>query len=149
MKRQPNLKPLNHYEETPSNTSEYEIRLSIKAISELSRRNSFQMSSKSFIHKTNRLEKSFKLKSIRESKIDFVSTLRLFRIFYLNIHKRMPIEWVSEFECQPLFKIFLRRIWFKNYDEYIELFGDDIEKRKETVRRFRKTYPRFSLNQKK
>lgn len=57
----------------------------------------------------------------------------------------MPIEWITERETQPLFKIFLRRIWFKNFDEYLKLFGDDIEKRKETVRRFRKTYPNFIL----
>ena len=60
----------------------------------------------------------------------------------------MPIEWITEYEMQPLFKIFLKRIGFKNYDEYIELFGDDIEKRKETVRRFKKTYPDFRLSKK-
>lgn len=58
----------------------------------------------------------------------------------------MPLEWITEYENTSLFKIFLRRIWFKNYDDYINLFGDDIEKRKETVRRFRKTYPNFRLN---
>jgi len=57
----------------------------------------------------------------------------------------MPLEWITEYELEPLFKIFLKRIGFKNYDEYIELFGDDIEKRKETVRRFKKTYPNFRL----
>jgi len=51
-------------------------------------------------------------------------------------------------EKHPLFKIFLRRIWFKNYDEYIELFGDDDAKREETIRRFKKTYPLFTLNHK-
>lgn len=58
----------------------------------------------------------------------------------------MPIEWITERETQPLFKIFLKRIGFKNFDEYIELFGDDIEKRKETVRRFKKTYPNFTFH---
>lgn len=58
----------------------------------------------------------------------------------------MPLEWITEYETQPLFKIFLKRIWFKNFDEYIELFWDDLEKRKETVRRFQKTYPNFTFN---
>ena len=56
----------------------------------------------------------------------------------------MPKE-LAKRELKPLFKIFLRRIGFKNYDEYIELFGDDIEKRKECVRWFLKTYPNLSL----
>ena len=60
----------------------------------------------------------------------------------------MPIEWITERETQPLFKIFLRRIGFKNFDDYLELFGDDIEKRKETVRRFRKEYPKLTLSHK-
>ena len=70
--------------------------------------------------------------------------LRLCKIYFKNINK-MPIEWITERETQPLFKIFLKRIGFKNYDEYIELFGDDLEKRKETVRRFKKTYPLFTI----
>lgn len=56
----------------------------------------------------------------------------------------MPEE-LAKWELKPLFKIFLRRIWFKNYDEYIELFGDDIDKRKECVRWFLKTYPNLLL----
>ena len=72
--------------------------------------------------------------------------LRSFKIYFKSTNK-MPLEWITEYEMEPLFKIFLRRIWFKNYDEYIELFGDDIEKRKETVRRFKKTYPNFSLKE--
>ena len=70
--------------------------------------------------------------------------LKLCKIYFKNIDK-MPLEWITEYEMELLFKIFLKRIGFKNYDEYIELFGDDIEKRKETVRRFKKTYPNFSL----
>lgn len=60
----------------------------------------------------------------------------------------MPIEWITEYEIKPLFKLFLRRIWFKNYDEYLKLFGDDLEKRRETVRRFKKTYPNLFNNEK-
>ena len=67
------------------------------------------------------------------------------KIYFKNIHK-MPIEWITERETKPLFKIFLRRIWFKNYDEYLELFWNNIEKRRETVRRFRKTYPNITLS---
>jgi len=52
---------------------------------------------------------------------------------------------IRKIEKEPLFKIFLRRIWFKNYDEYIQLFGDDDSKREEACRRFLKTYPNFIL----
>lgn len=48
-------------------------------------------------------------------------------------------------EKEPLFKIFLKRIWFKNHAEYMEFFWNDIDKRNEAVRRFRKTYPNFIL----
>lgn len=56
----------------------------------------------------------------------------------------MPLE-ISKRELKPLFKIFLKRIWFKNFDEYIELFGDDIQKRTETVEWFLETYPNLSF----
>lgn len=56
----------------------------------------------------------------------------------------MPLEFTKR-ELKPLFKMFLKRIGFKNYDEYIDLFGDDIEKRKETVERFLQTYPNLHL----
>ena len=52
---------------------------------------------------------------------------------------------LKEYEETPLFKIFLRRIWFKNHAEYMEFFGNDLDKRNEAVRRFRKTYPNFIL----
>lgn len=59
----------------------------------------------------------------------------------------MTVEELEKRESASLFKIFLRRIWFKNHADYMNLFGDDIEKRREAVRRFRKTYPNFKLNQ--
>lgn len=68
--------------------------------------------------------------------------------FTSKIYVKMPIEWITEREIKPLFKIFLRRIWFKNYDEYLELFGSNIEKRRETVQRFRETYPNLTLSHK-
>ena len=52
----------------------------------------------------------------------------------------MTIEEIVAIETKPLFKMFLRRIWFKNYDEYIELFWKDYQKREEAVNRFKETY---------
>lgn len=47
----------------------------------------------------------------------------------------------AKLEKKPLFKLFLRRIGFKNFDEYMKLFGDNIEKRIECVQWFLQTYP--------
>jgi len=58
----------------------------------------------------------------------------------------MPVKELEKREETSLFKIFLRRIWFKNHADYMNLFGNDVEKRNEAVRRFRKTYPNFKLN---
>jgi hypothetical protein len=49
-------------------------------------------------------------------------------------------------EKEPLFKIFLRRIGFKNFDDYMKLFWNDYEKREETVEWFKETYPDFITN---
>lgn len=46
----------------------------------------------------------------------------------------------KKIEQRALFKAFLQRIWFKNYAEYIKLFGEDIEKRQIAVKRFLETY---------
>ena len=43
-------------------------------------------------------------------------------------------------EQRALFKAFLQRIWFKNYAEYLQLFWEDIEKRKIAAQRFLDTY---------
>lgn len=43
-------------------------------------------------------------------------------------------------EKKPLFKVFLYRIGFHNYAEYLKLFGEDIEKRKIAAQRFLETY---------
>lgn len=51
----------------------------------------------------------------------------------------------SKIESDPLFKLFLRRIWFKNYDEYFKLFWDDDEKRDECIKWFLKTYPNYKI----
>lgn len=52
----------------------------------------------------------------------------------------MTTEEIIAIENKPLFRFFLKRIWFKSFDEYIELFWKDYEKREETVQRFKETY---------
>ena len=49
-------------------------------------------------------------------------------------------------EKETLFKLFLRRIWFKSFSDYMKLFGNDPEKRKETIDWFKETYPDFINN---
>ena len=46
----------------------------------------------------------------------------------------------KKIEQRPLFKVFLYRIGFHNYAEYIKLFWEDIEKRKIAAQRFLDTY---------
>lgn len=46
----------------------------------------------------------------------------------------------KKIEQRPLFKVFLYRIGFHNYAEYIKLFWEDEEKRKIAVKRFLETY---------
>ena len=58
----------------------------------------------------------------------------------------MTIEEILEQESRPLFRVFLRKIWFRNYDDYINLFGDDIAKREETVLRFLDNLPYLFRN---
>jgi hypothetical protein len=53
---------------------------------------------------------------------------------------------ITKREKEPLFKIFLRRIGFKNFDDYMKLFWNDYEKREETVEWFKETYPDFITN---
>ena len=52
----------------------------------------------------------------------------------------MTIQEIEKIEEKPLFKMFLRRIWFKSFQEYIDLFWNDKEKREEAVNRFLETY---------
>ena len=56
----------------------------------------------------------------------------------------MPIEELIKWESKSLFKLFLRRIGFKSHAEYVALFGADLQKREETVKRFLETYPNLS-----
>lgn len=46
----------------------------------------------------------------------------------------------KKIEQRPLFKVFLYRIGFHNYAEYMKLFWEDIEKRKIAAQRFLETY---------
>ena len=56
----------------------------------------------------------------------------------LNINERiMTHEQIIKIESEPLFKLFLRRIWFKSTQEYYDLFGEDWEKRETAVNRFK------------
>ena len=55
----------------------------------------------------------------------------------------MTIEQIEKIESRPLFKIFLKRIWFKSFDEYMNLFWNNKEKREEAVNRFLETYSNF------
>lgn len=131
---------------TNNSSSICETNWSTEATSNVCSWKNFQTLTKSCIRsKTKQSDQRFKQTLKRESKNDCVWMLMSFKIYFQNTNK-MPIEWITEYETQPLFKIFLKRIWFKNFDEYIELFWDDLEKRKEAVRRFKKTYPNFRLN---
>lgn len=49
----------------------------------------------------------------------------------------MTHEQIIKIESEPLFKLFLRRIWFKSTQEYYDLFGEDWEKRETAVNRFK------------
>jgi len=42
----------------------------------------------------------------------------------------MLIDRIEAIEDTATFKVFLIRIWFKNFDEYMKLFGNNIFKRK-------------------
>jgi hypothetical protein len=53
---------------------------------------------------------------------------------------------ITKREKEPLFKIFLRRIGFKNFNDYWKLFWNDYEKREKTVEWFKETYPDFITN---
>ena len=49
----------------------------------------------------------------------------------------MTHEQIKAIESEPLFKLWLRRIWFKSTQEYFDLFGDNREKRETAVKRFK------------
>ncbi len=52
----------------------------------------------------------------------------------------MSLKLIQKLEERPLFKIFLKRIWLKDYSEYLQLFGNNQEKREEAIKRFLNTY---------
>lgn len=53
---------------------------------------------------------------------------------------KMTEQVIEKIESKPLFRLFLHRIGFKNYEEYMELFWDNWKKRKTAAERFLETY---------
>ena len=53
----------------------------------------------------------------------------------------MPKAEIERIESKVGFKLFIRRVGLKNFDEYIQLFGNDREKRQTAVEWFIETYP--------
>lgn len=60
--------------------------------------------------------------------------------------KNLSRDMLIAVEIKPLFKLFLKRIWFRSFDDYMEIFGDDLEKRNECVEWFFETYPDYKTN---
>ncbi len=54
------------------------------------------------------------------------------------------LEQIEAIENTATFKVFLIRIWFKNFEEYKKLFGDNIFKRKVACDWCLETYPNLS-----
>lgn len=48
---------------------------------------------------------------------------------------------IEAIEDTATFKVFITRIWLKNFDEYMKLFGDNIFKRKIATDWCLETYP--------
>ena len=51
------------------------------------------------------------------------------------------LERIKKIEATATFKAFIIRIWLKNFDEYMKLFGDNIYKRKIATDWCLETYP--------
>ena len=54
------------------------------------------------------------------------------------------VEQIKRIEATATFKAFIIRIWLKNFDEYMKLFGDNIYKRKIATDWCLETYPDLS-----
>jgi hypothetical protein len=48
----------------------------------------------------------------------------------------MTHEEIIKIESEPLFKLWLRRVWFKSTQDYYDLFGENWEKRETAVNRY-------------
>lgn len=57
-----------------------------------------------------------------------------------NTSNNMSLTQIQGLEKNPLFKIFLKKIWFKSYSEYIDLFWNRRDEREKAVKRFLDTY---------
>lgn len=53
----------------------------------------------------------------------------------------MPKEEIERLEWKVGFKLFIRRVGLKNFDEYMQLFGNDRTKRQTAVEWFIEEYP--------
>ena len=53
----------------------------------------------------------------------------------------MPKEEIERLEWKVGFKLFIRRVGLKNFDEYMKLFGNDRAKRQTAVEWFIEEYP--------
>lgn len=53
----------------------------------------------------------------------------------------MPKEEIERLEWKVGFKLFIRRVGLKNFDEYMQLFGNDRAKRQTAVVWFIEEYP--------
>ena len=51
------------------------------------------------------------------------------------------LEKIEAIEDTAIFKVFIIRIWFKNFEEYKKMFADNIFKRKITTDWCLETYP--------
>ena len=55
----------------------------------------------------------------------------------------MTREQIEEIEKLTTFQsVFMYQYWFKSYDEYLKLFGDDIEAREKAVKDFKRAFPK-------
>ena len=54
------------------------------------------------------------------------------------------LEKIEAIENTATFKVFIIRIWLKNFEEYKKLFGNNIFKRKMATDRCLETYPNLS-----
>ena len=75
--------------------------------------------------------------------LEYGNLQKHFRSF---IKINMSKELIEKIESKPWFHLFIRRVGCKNFAEYMELFGDDMEKRQTACEWFIETYPNQAKN---
>ena len=60
--------------------------------------------------------------------------------------KKWELERIKNVESYAQFKTFLIRVGFHSFDEYMKLFGDDMQKRLDAVNWFIDTYQVLDIN---